>query len=525
MPKHQDITYRRVSRRHFLETAADIGIAATVLAGSVSTPVFAQSSKRGGLLRAGLAHGSTTDSLDPGHYENGFMWTVNYMIHNNLVEKGADGSLTPELAESWEASDGATKWVFDLRKGVEFHNGKTLDSMDVIASLNHHRAPDATSAIKPLLELVEDIEADGNSRIIFSLSAGNADFAATLASHGFSIKPARDGTIDPDSPVGTGGYLLERFDPGVSARGKRNPNYWKEDRAHFDEVEIVSVADTAARTNGLITRNFHVIDRVDLRTVERTKRLPGIDIKSLAGPLHYTFPMRTDVPPFDDLNVRLALKHAVDREELVQKILYGYGTVGNDNPIGPAYYYHNPDIPQREYDPDKAKWYLQQSGLTGLEVSLSAADAAFSRAVDAALLYQWNASQAGIEIDVVREPNDGYWSSVWMNKPWTACFWGGQPTTDTMLTIAYSAGSSWNDTYWKHDRFNMLLEAARAELDESKRREMYNEMQVIISDEGATVIPMFANYVFAVSDKVKHGELSSNLDLDGYKFAERWWFA
>lgn len=525
MPKDQDSTNRRVSRRRFLETAADVGVAATVMVAGVARPVLADSPKRGGALRVGLAHGSTSDSLDPGHYENGFMWTVNYMVHNNLVEKGGDGTLVPELAESWEAADGATTWVFDLRKDVEFHNGKEFDSQDVIASLNHHRGQDSTSAIKPLLALVEDMKGDGKSRVIFSLSAGNADFPATLASHGFSIKPAKDGVIDPTSSVGSGGYILDRFDPGVWAKGKRNPNYWKEGRAHFDEVEIVSVADTAARTNGLITRNFHVIDRVDLRTVERTKRLPGIDIKSLAGPLHYTFPMRTDTPPFDDVNVRRALKYAVDREELVQKILYGYGTVGNDNPIGPAYYFHNPDIPQREYDPDKAKWHLQQSGLTSLKVSLSAADAAFSRAVDAAVLYQWGASKAGIEIEVVREPNDGYWSNIWMTKPWTACFWGGQPTTDTKLTIAYSADSSWNDAYWKHDRFNMLLKAARAELDESKRREMYNEMQVIIHDEGGTVVPMFANYVFAVSDQLRHSTLSSNLDLDGYKFAERWWFA
>jgi peptide/nickel transport system substrate-binding protein len=172
--------------------------------------------------------------------------------------------------------------------------------------------------------------------------------------------------------------------------------------------------------------------------------------------------MRTDTPPFDDINVRLALKHAVNREELVQKILYGYGTIGNDNPIGRSYFFHNPDLPQREYDPDKAKWYLQQSDLSSLKVSLSAADAAFSGAVDAAVLYQSHAAKAGIEIDVVREPNDGYWANVWMQKPWCACFWGGQPTTDTMLTIAYSAESSWNDTYWKHDRFNMLLKAARA---------------------------------------------------------------
>ena len=126
------------------------------------------------------------------------------------------------------------------------------------------------------------------------------------------------------------------------------------------------------------------------------------------------------------MNVRLALKHAINRQELVDKILFGHGTVGNDQPIGPSYRFYDGDIPQTTYDPDKAKFYLKEAGLDSLEVTLSAADAAFPGAVDSAVLYQDEAAKAGINLTVNRVPNDGYWSDVWLKAPFCAVYWGGR---------------------------------------------------------------------------------------------------
>ena len=87
-----------------------------------------------------------------------------------------------------------------------------------------------------------------------------------------------------------------------------------------------------------------------------------------------------------------------------------------------------------------------------------------------------------------------------------AVYWGGRATEDQMFSTAYAAGADWNDSFWSHDRFNKLLVEARAELDEAKRREMYVEMQGIVSNEGGVVVPMFNNYVFAMSTKVQHAQ-------------------
>ena len=514
---------RGITRRGFMERALALG-ATTALATTLADRAFAMP-KRGGRFRLGLGHGSTTDSLDPATFEQLYMQVVGSAARNNLMEVGQNGDLIPELAEGFDVSDDARTWKFDLRRGVEFHNGKTLDSNDVVASINHHRGADSKSAAKSLLDAIVDLKADGKNAVTIALKEGNADFPFILSDYHVAIMPANGDAVDWKSGVGTGAYVLERYEPGVRTTFKRNPNYFKTGYGHFDEVEVITIADVAARTNALTTGEIDAMDRVDLKTAHLLKRREGIKIAETSGTQHYTFTMRTDTPPFDDNDVRLALKYAIDREAILKTILRGHGALGNDHPIGLSNRYHASGLPQRAYDPDKARHHLKKAGAEGLSIDLSAADAAFAGAVDAAVLYKEHAAKAGIDINVVREPDDGYWANVWMKKPYCAVYWGGRPTEDWMFSTAYSADASWNDTFWKHDRFNELLLAARAELDEKKRRGMYEEMQAIVRDDGGVLIPMFANYVMGLSDKIGHGQMAANWSMDGFKCTERWWFA
>ncbi|RDD60957.1 ABC transporter substrate-binding protein [Ferruginivarius sediminum] len=511
-----------ISRREFMVAAAAAGISASSASLIVPSPAYA-APKRGGHFQLGLGAGSTTDSLDPGRYLDIYMQTVGHSLHNFLTEVTEDGELVGELAESWEASSDATEWTFKLRKGVTFHNGKPLEAEDVVASFNHHRGEDSQSAAKGIVDPIKDIRADGKDTVVFTLEAGNADFSYITSDYHLPIMPSKDGKVDATSGVGCGGYVLKKFDPGVETVVERNPDYWKDDRAWFDQITFVAIKDVAARTNALRTGQIHAMDRADLKTINLLERDPSLNILSVTGSQIYTVPMITTAEPFNDNNVRLALKHAVDRQELVDKILQGYGRVGNDQPIGPSYRYHA-DLPQREYDPEKAKHYLKKAGMDSLTVNLSASDAAFVGAVDAAVLYKEHAAKAGININVVREPSDGYWENVWMKKPWCMCYWSGRATADWMFSIAYAEDANWNDTDWKHDRFNKLLKEARSELDGNKRAEMYAEMQTIVRDEGGVALPVFADYVNAAAKNVATGKIGNNWDMDGLRVAERWWF-
>lgn len=513
------------NRRSFLKTAAVAGVATGF--GTTIMPDAARAQKRGGSFRAALGHGATTDTLNPGSWENDFVNGQSYAYCGHLTGFTRDGSLEPQVAESWEATPDAAQWRFKVRSGVTFHSGKSVTPQDVIASINFHRGEDSTSAAKPLLSSIANISADGDT-VVFELNSGSADFPTTFTDFHLPILPATsETTIDWQSGDGCGPYKLEEFEAGVRAKYVRNENDWDSGRGFFQDIEVLSVVDANARTTALVSGDVHMVDKIDLKTVGLLSRDRAVAIHSVSGNQHYTFAMSTDKGQFTDANVRRALKYAVNRQELVDKILFGYGSLGNDHPIGRGQRFYNDEMPQTEYDPDKAKFYLKEAGLDSLSVELAAADAAFGGAVDAAVLFQNSAASAGIDIQVKRAPNDGYWSDVWMQHPFSAVYWGGRPVEDAMFSTAYAAGAAWNDTFWENERFNELLVAARAELDEAKRREMYFEMQVILNEDGGAIIPMFANYVFATNGDIDTGgdTFSSHWDKDGHRWFERWSFA
>jgi len=523
----EQIKKNRISRREFLGRATALGVGATLATTMLSKAGIAATPKRGGLARIGLAHGATTDSLDPGTWpDTGTQVPFWGSGANSLTLVDINGDIVGDVAESFEASDDAKTWAFKLRKDVTFHNGKDVTSTDVVASFRHHMTEDSKSAVKSVLSSIADIKADGPDTVVFTLTSGSADFPYLTSDYHIPIVQAKDdGTADWQAGIWTGAFILEKFEPGVRTKMKRNPNYHKEGMPYFDEVEFLNITDVAARTNALTTGEVHYIGRPDLKTLHLLQRNKDIEIDEVTGYAHYVLPMNVTVPPFDNVNVRLALKHAVDREEVVKKIFLGHATAANDNPIAPSIKFAIDPQPKHSYDIDKAKHYLKQAGLSSLKVDLSAADAAFGGAVDTAVLFKEHAAKAGIEINVVREPNDGYWDNVWLKKGWCASYWSGRPTIDWMFSTAYAGGAAWNETFWDNAHFNELLVAARAETDQKKRGETYAEMQQLVHDDGGEIVLVFNNLVSAHSKKLAHNEIAPNWEVDGLRLAERWWFA
>jgi peptide/nickel transport system substrate-binding protein len=515
----------KVSRRDFIQFALATGVSVAA-AETLFVEAVRAEPKQGGFLRMAIGAGATTDSLDPGTYTDAFMANVGWgSLGNSLTFVDYKGDINPDIAESFEPSDDAKQWTFKLRKGVTFHNGKTVTSNDVVESFRFHMGSNTKSAANSLLKDVADIKADGPDTVIFAIKTASADFPYIASDYHIPIMPAKDGGgVDWQSGIRTGPYMLEKLDYGVSAKMKRNPNYFG--KTYFDEVEVLSIIDVVARGNALTNGEVHFMDRCDLKTLSLLKRQPGVKIWEGTGYGHYVMPMFSDVAPFDNVDVRLALKYALDREDILKKVFKGHGKVGNDNPIAPGIKYAIDPTPQYAYDPDKAKFHLNKAGVTSLKVNLSAADTAFSGAVDAAVLYQQHAQKCGIDVNVVREPNDGYWDSVWMKKPWCMSYWNGRPTIDWMFAQAYMADSVWNDTHWKNPKFNQLVLAARGETDSKKRGELYSEAQQLLHDDGGLIVLCFNSYVHAYSSKLAHGpHVAANWEEDGDKLSSRWWFA
>ena len=512
------------TRRSVLKTGAAAGVLAATgaYASSQSAP------SRGGTLRLGLAGANTSDNWDGRTHSDTYQIVMAHgCVFDCLTEVNAAGELVGELAESWEASPDAKVWTFNLRRGVAFHSGKPFGADDVIASLQMHVAEDSKSAAKPIVSAVVEMKKMNDHQVQFTLASGNADFPYLMSDYHLLMYPA--GAIEEAiaNGNGTGLYKVESFDPGVRTVVSRVGSHYKDGRAGwFDSIEAIAVNDASARMNALMNGEVDAVNRVDFKIEPLMRANPNIQIFEVTGNQHFTFPMLTNLDPFTDVNVRKALKHAVNRQELVDKILLGHGAVANDHPIGPANQYHHSGLEQIDYDPDKAKFHLKEAGLDSLTVDLSASDAAFQGAVDAAQLYQASSKAAGIQINVVQEPADGYWSNVWLKKPWCASYWSGRATEDWMFSSANESGAPWNDTKWENARFQELLLAGRTELDSDKRRAIYHEMQAIMSAEGGTIVPMYANYVDAASSKLAHGSDIGNLwQMDNSRFPERWWFA
>jgi peptide/nickel transport system substrate-binding protein len=515
---------KRVSRRDFMRRAAALGVSTALATGVLSRAGYAQEPKKGGTFKIGLGHGATTDSLDPATYPDQMTGTVGWGASgNSLTEMDPTGNIVGDLAESFEPSEGAKKWAFKLRKGVTFHNGKTVTAEDVVASYKHHMGPDSKSAAKSVVDTIEDIKADGDT-VVFTLKGGNADFPFYASDYHLKTMPMKaDGKVDWESGISTGPYSIEKFEPGIGAKLKRYDGFYG--KAYFDDVEIKVIADVAARTNALTSGEIHFMDRCDLKTVNLLKKNPDVAVNEVTGYGHYIFVMNTQVAPFDNPDVRNALKNAIDREEIAKKVFHGYASPGNDNPIAPSVQYAINPEPVHTFNPDVVKELLKKAGKEGLTVDLSVSDAAFTGAVDAATLFKETAAKAGININVIQEAADSYWDAVWLKKPFCASYWNGRPTCDWMFTQAYAAEAPWNDTFWKNPRFNELLVAARSETNSDTRAKQYAEMQQLVHDDGGLINIVFNNYVSANSKAVAHGDLLSNWDVDGMKICSRWWMA
>jgi len=489
-----------MDRRSFMGRAAAVGVSATMANTVLAGAAAAQGAVKGGHLKAGLQGGESTNSLDPATWASDVPLNFGRLWGESIVEVDEKGEIEYRLAESVEASADAKTWTFKIREGVEFHNGKTLTPDDVVATLERHSDENSKSGALGIVQGIESMAVDGQN-VVITLAQANADLPYLMADYHLMIQPngGKDGV---DAGIGTGAYTVAENQPGVRHVGQRFANYWDADnRGHADTAEVVVINDATARLAALQSGQVHMINRVEPKVVELVKRVPGVTVKNVSGRGHYVFIAHVNTAPFDNQDLMLALKYAMNRQEMVDKILQGYGSIGNDFPINASYPLFSDDIEQRSYDPDKAAFHFKKSGHSG-SVLLRTSDVAFPGAVDAAQLYQQSAKAAGIDIEVKREPGDGYWSEVWNKQPFSTSYWGGRPVQDQMYSTAYLSTADWNDTKFFRPDFDNLIIAARAELDNAKRKAMYRDAAVMVRDEGGLILPMFNDFIDAISDNV-----------------------
>src|SRR3982751_5262843 len=297
---------RGASRRDILAMLMAGGMQAT-LAGSLAgmaLSVHAQTPRRGGKIRVAGATAAATDTLDPAKQSNQTDYSRCNMLYNGLTS--LDGSLTPQpaLAERFDTQDAKT-WVFTVRKGVNFHDGKALTPADVVWSIARHKDPATASKAKVLADQIESVKASGPNEVTVVLTSANADLPVILGTFHFHI--VKEGTTDFAAGIGTGPYKLKEFKPGVRSVVVRNEHYWKPGKPYLDEIEFVGIGDESARINALLSGGMDLVGSVNPRSVERVKGTPGFAIFTTQSGQYSDLIMRKDVGPGANPDFALAI--------------------------------------------------------------------------------------------------------------------------------------------------------------------------------------------------------------------------
>jgi peptide/nickel transport system substrate-binding protein len=518
---YRQLLARRISRRRFMGTLAAAGASATVVNGLLAQHAVAQTPRQGGRLVVGINAAQAQDSLDPLSYWSSANFLMAFSTNENLVARDENLQPAPWLATSWESNADASSWVFNLREGVTFHDGAPMEAEDVIHAMQRHYRPESEAPSKAYMSQIHDIEKLGTHQVRFNLTAPNADFPMVLSDTRVHVTK-RDLEDFTGTPPGTGPFRVVEFTPGNRYVFARNENYWG-DGPYVDELEFIGIPDVTARINALLAGDINVMLELNPRARRLIENSGSTYVVNAPSGAFLNLAMMMDREPTSNPDFRLAMKYAVDRVGLRDNVMQGLGSIGNDHPVAPIDPYYNHDIPQREYDPERANFHIRRAGLENVPIDFFGSDVAGTGALSSALHLQQSAAPAGINLNVINPPADSFWSSVWIQRPMIVSGWDARPVPDLIFSIALSNSSAWNETLWDNERFESLLIQARSVTDFALRKEMYGEMQQILHDDGGHVTLGFRNYVDAARNEVQGITPHGSGPLGYYQFQRTAW--
>jgi len=500
-------------RRRLLQA---MGIAGLAAGGGVLPRLLRagkQRPKRGGTLRVALP---MADSIDPLQMSAGGAIAMVQQVAEYLVWAEDDLTLRPVLATDWEARDGGRTWLFRLREGVRFHDGREMTSADVVASFRRMVAPESPSAAAAQLGFLSPggVSADDRYTVRFSLERPVGAFPYYTHIYNAVILPADYAGDFAANPVGTGPFRLLDYRPQEGAVMERNPDYWDRPRPYLDGVRMDLYDGSQPQVlalQGDAADMMLAAGYIDARPLFDDD---GIDIIATPTAQHRQLSMRADRPPFEDVRVRRAVALAIQRPALVETLLGGYAAVANDHPVADVYPV-TVDLAQRERDLAEARRLLREAGAAnGFTVDLHIGRVAELPQYGQVL--QQQLAEADIRVNLNIEPLNVYYDH-WTEVPFGLTDWVSRPTPDQILSVAFRGDAEWNAAHWRSDGFDRLLPRFEAEPDGARRSELAARLAGILNNEVPAVIGYFNDGLRPVTHRVRgvRGNLSNYLDLTG----------
>jgi len=467
------------------------------------------------LLFAGGSKESATDGkvirvaeqipglITPGVWD-GQAFSMNSSIYEYLVEIDVEnGELQPLLAESWSTDDGSN-WTFNLQKGVKFHNGTEFNAEDVKFTITRTQDPSLGHLKKADFEVVKDVEIIDDYTVIIHLKEARPTFIYQLTDYNMAILSSE---YDYDrygesAPMGTGPYKMERLIPKESAVLTKNKEYWVEDLPKIDQIQIYFIGDIDASISMLEDNRVDVVPFVTPTIKNRLDNVAHVSVISPYQEQRFVA-MRVDQKPFDDNNVRLAFKYAMDPHIIARSVTQMEledGSYYNETPIMNMLAEYK-EKPLRKRDIEKAKSLLNKAGYpNGVKVDLYyASDHPFGKELSQTL--KELAAPAGFDLNLKGYTRDIYLSQYWLNVPMSITGWGGRIDPSMLLALAFKSGGSWNETHMSDSYIDSLIDKISNEIDDEKRVSYYHDLQDWFYENGA-LINVQVPYLVAINDKV-----------------------
>ena len=468
--------------------------------GQQGTPAQSPSElKTGGTLRVGATGGGAKDTIDAHRptVDTDIMRCWN--LYESLAVRTPDFSkLEMLLAESIEPDKNPKEWTVRLKQGVMFHNGKPVTADDVIFSLRRILDPKDPKVGAASIGYIDEkrLKKLDERTVRIPLQFANAGFPDDLGQYFNGIVPT---DYDPKKPIGTGPFQYKSFTPGQQSEFTKFADYWEKGKPYVDSLVIIDFPEDTARVNALLGGQVDVIDNLPAAQLQNIKSNSNFRALSSETGAWQPFTMRVDQAPFDDVRVRQAFRLMVDREQMVQQVLSGQGSVAND-----LYARYDPvyasDLPQREQDLEQAKSLLKQAGREGLSVELTTAPV-FQGIVEAAQVFAQQAKGAGVDVKIRKVDSGTFYGDNYLKWPFAQDFWASRVYL-SQVAQGDLPDSPFNETHWNDPKFLDLIQQARAEVDDGKRKDILHQAQEMQYDQGGYIVQYFSNIIDAYSAKV-----------------------
>ncbi len=429
-------------------------------------------------------------------------------VYDQLIRVAPNGvELEPGLAERWEISDDGLTYTFHLRPGIMFSDGTPMKASDVKFSIERAKN-DPSGTWTFVLTALEEVVAQDDSTVVMRLNQPWAPFLSDIAMFNSSVisEAFAKGNEErlTQEMMGTGPFALKEWRKGEYILLTRNPHYWEEGLPYLDEVRISVVPDDNSRILQLQDGEIDAMSYVPFSRIPELKEDPNLNVVEFPSTRSEYVILNHGQEPLDDRNVRLAFSHAVDRQALIDIVLFGSGVEATSfMPRGALFW--NDQLLGFPYDVEKAKEYLAQSKVPdGFQLELQfLAGLVDDEQTAGALRDMW--SQIGVDVQLAPTEQSVYYDD-WTNEAYQAQigYWTNDIIDpDELVTFAVLPESSNAfHTGWSNAEAVELAKQGATELDPAKRKEIYFRIQAIFNEDAPMVLLYHKPYVEVMTTKV-----------------------